>query len=63
MLLINSPNAEQLLVGVMQETGIRSPGCFDSIRDVNVNEVIKNAAVQLNVCYYYYIGIDHNHHH
>ena len=37
------------LVGVMLPAGHRSKAFFDELEEVKVEEVVKNAAVQLNV--------------
>ena len=49
MVLINSPGFENVLVGMNNPGQPRQIGLYYRILDVDVNEVIKNAAVQLNV--------------
>lgn len=49
ILLVNSPSAEQELVGNSGNSGVRNLGYFDKMKDIETDEVIKNAAVQLNV--------------
>ena len=46
---MNSPSAETELVGNSGKGGVRNPGYFDKMKDIETDEVIKNAAVQLNV--------------
>ena len=51
MVLINSPRYEKQLVGMIDPTHPSQTGLFYRMKGINVNEVIKNAAVQLNVCF------------
>ena len=49
MLLVSCPASQAELVGTPGAGSVRSPGYLDKLRDVQVDEVIKDAAVQLNV--------------
>jgi hypothetical protein len=49
MLLVSCPASQAELVGTQGAGSVRSPGYLDKLRDVQVDEVIKDAAVQLNV--------------
>ena len=49
MVLVNSPGFENMLIGTHDPSQLHQMGLFYRILDVDVNEVVKNAAVQLNV--------------